>query len=237
MGLHALGVNHPRPPGGYWSEYRSPKVGFSVSVSVCPEERRLRCTPRLMERVEPDTIWIPPPPPDTIVVGETAAPTPVGQPASVCLSTGQNAPIRITEAGDTLVGPSGTPISDLRPVVDFAGGYARGAEWYERGGEILFEGERFVPMGEPFDVDCGQVLRVGSYQGVPVFADRAAVRPIEVLFVPVALGVWRRFEHPQDLALSPWRRFTPASGDSILKGEALTPLSPRGRTLQRFQRK
>ena len=236
VGLHALGVNHARPPGGYWSEYRSPKLGFSVSVSVCPEERRLRCTPRLMERVEPDTIWIPPPPPDTVIVGEAAPPVPEGEPASVCLSTGQNAPIRITEAGDTLVGSAGTPISALRPVVDFAGQYARGAEWYERGAEILFEGERFVPMGEPFDVDCGQILRVGSYQGVPVFADRAAVRPIEVIFVPVALGVWRRFEHPQEMVRLPPARFSPAPGGPILVGGSVYVAAPNRDDPPKIQR-
>ncbi len=237
VGLHALGVNHPRPSGGYWSEYRAPKFGFSVSVSVCPEERRFRCTPRLMERVEPDTIWIPPPPPDTVVVGEAGPPVPEGEAAAVCLSTGQNAPIRITAAGDTLVGSAGTPISSLRPVVDFAGQYARGADWFERRGEILFENERFVPAGEPFDVDCGQILRVGSYQGVPLFADRAAVRPIEVLFVPVALGVWQRFEHPQEMVGSPRRRFTPTLDGSILRGAALTPRPRIRMILQRFERR
>ena len=216
VGLHALGVNHARPSGGHWSEYRSPKLGFSVSLSVCAEAPGLRCTPRLMERVEPDTIWIPPPPPDTVVVGEPRPPAPEGTPASVCLSTGQNAPIRITEAGDTLVGPQGTPIASLRPVVDFAGQYAGGTGWYERGEEIFFEGDRFVPVGEPFDVDCGQILRVGMYQGVPLFADRAAVRPIEVLFLPVGLGVWRRYEHPQELA---------RSGPTRLPGVLVSPSS------------
>ena len=236
VGLHALGVNHPRPPGGYWSEYRSPKLGFSVSASVCPGQGRLRCTPRLMERVEPDTIWIPPPPPDTVMVGEPGAAVPQGVAAFVCLSTGQNAPIRMTEAGDTLVGPAGTPISTLRPVVDFAGQYAGGAEWYARGEEILFEGERFVPMGEPFDVDCGQILRVGSYQGVPLFADRAAIRPIEVLFVPVAVGIWRRFEHPEEMAWEPHRRFTPDPGSSTIRGVAPRSQARARNTSQRFRR-
>jgi hypothetical protein len=236
VGVHGLGVNHARPSGGYWSEYRSPKLGFSVSLSICPEERLLRCRPRLMERVEPDTIWIPPPPPDTVMVGGGQGPQ-EGEAASVCLSTGQNAPIRITEAGDTLVGPSGTPISSLRPVVDFAGQYAGGTEWYTRGGEILFEGERFVPMGEPFDVDCGQILRVGSYQGVPLFADRAAIRPIEVLFVPVALGVWRRFEHPEEMVWDPRRRFTPDTGRTVARRTELR-WQPRSRkTSQQVQRR
>lgn len=199
VGVHVLGANHSRPPGGYISGYRSPKLGFSVSLSVCPDAPGLRCRSGLMERVEPDTIRIPPPPPDTVVIDARTAPSePEGEPATVCLSTGQGAPVRITAAGDTLVGPSGTPIAELRPIVDFAGQYAAGALWYERRDDIQFEGDRFVPVGGPFDITCGEILRVGAYQGIPLFADRDAIRPLEAVFVPVRIGVWQRYERPQE---------------------------------------
>lgn len=198
VGVHVLGANHPRPAGGYTSSYRSPKLGFSVSLSVCPDAPGLRCRSRLMERVEPDTIRIPPPPPDTVIVDARAPAEPEGEPASICLSTGQSAPVRITAAGDTLVGPGGVPISELRPIVDFAGHYAAGALWYERRDDIQFEGDRFVPVGGPFDITCGEILRVGAYEGIPLFADRDAIRPLEAVFVPVRIGVWQRYEPPQE---------------------------------------
>ena len=91
-------------------------------------------------------------------------------------------------------------------------------------------------MGEPFDVDCGQILRVGSYQGVPLFADRAAIRPIEVLFVPVALGIWRRFEHPEEVAWSSHRRYTPYPGNPMPGGVSPRSLPQARKSLQRFQR-
>lgn len=191
-GVHWLGANHSRPTGGYASEYRAPKLGVVLSASLCAGRPRLRCRPRLMERVEPDTIFIPPPPPDTVVIAG-GPPEPEGEPATVCLSTGQNAPVRITEAGDTLVGPSGVPIDALRPVVDFAGTYASGAGWFERGDAIIFEDGRFVKSPESFPIDCGEIVRVGVYQGVAVFADRVALRPFDVLFVPVRVGVWHRY--------------------------------------------
>lgn len=197
VGLHVLGANHARPPGGYSSEYRSPKLGLSVSLSICPDAPGLRCGSRLMERVEPDTIRIPPPPPDTVIINASVPTEPDGEPAAVCLSTGQSAPIRITAAGDTLVGPAGTPIAELRPIVDFAGQYAGGVIWYERRDDIQFEGDRFVPVGGPFDITCGEILRVGAYQGIPIFADRDAIRPLEAVFVPVRIGVWQRYERPQ----------------------------------------
>ena len=198
VGVHVLGANHSRPAGGYTSGYRSPKLGFSVSLSVCPDAPGFRCRSGLMERVEPDTIRIPPPPPDTVIVDTRAPVEPEGEPASVCLSTGQSAPVRVTAAGDTLVGPSGTPISELRPIVDFAGQYAAGALWYEQRDDIQFEGDRFVPVGGPFDITCGEILRVGAYQGIPLFADRDAIRPLEEVFVPVRIGVWQRYERPQE---------------------------------------
>jgi hypothetical protein len=196
VGVHYLAANHPRPPGGYRSEYRVPKVGFLASIAVCPDARRFRCEPSLMERVEPDTIWIPPPPPDTVFVGQAAtAPDDLpGEPSTVCLSTGQNAPIRITAQGDTLVGPSATPIEELRPVVDFAGGYAFGAGWFESGEDVYFEETSFRKTADAFSVGCEEILRVGMYQGVPVFADRAALRPLDVIFVPVRIGLWQRYE-------------------------------------------
>ena len=204
VGVHWLGANHARPAGGYSSEYRAPKLGLLASISVCLEAPRLRCRPRTMPRFEPDTIWIPPPPPDTVRIVEGGArPIVEGEASSVCLSTGQNAPIRITAAGDTLVGPSGTPIEELRPVADFAGGYAAGSGWLQRGEDVFFEGDRFVPEGGTFDIDCNQILRVGTFQGVPVFADRAVVRPLNVLFIPIRVGAWRRYERPQQEAVGP----------------------------------
>jgi len=146
--------------------------------------------------VEPDTIWIPAPPPDTVLVaGGPASPPPLeGEPAMICLSTGQNAPIQITEAGDTLVGPRGIPIEELRPAVDFAGVYAEATPWFLSGAEVLFEGGRFRQGGAPFAIDCGEILRVGQYQGIPVYADRSVIRPLGVIFIPVRVGLWQRYD-------------------------------------------
>jgi hypothetical protein len=192
VGVQYLGTNHGTPEGGHYSEYSTPKLGFLGSVAICPHATGLLCHPNMMRRVEPDTIWIPPPPPDTVIV--EAAPRPEGEESEVCLSTGQMISIRVTAAGDTLVGPDFVSLDDARPALDFAGGYAAGAFWFENGDPISFEGASYGKAPQTFPMACDQVVRVGVYEGVPVFADRAAYRPLEVLFIPVRVGVWERYE-------------------------------------------
>lgn len=193
-GVHWLASNHAEPTGGHFSEYQKGKVGFVVSVAVCPGHRNLRCRPQMMRRVEPDTIVLPAPPPDTVMVGTVAEGPPPGDDVEICLSTGQNIPVRLTAAGDTLVGPDYASLRSLRPALTFAGGYAAGAFWYDGNAVVTFEGADFGRSGEPFPLDCNQILRVGVHNGVPVFADRAAERPLVILFIPVRPGVWARYE-------------------------------------------
>jgi hypothetical protein len=173
-----------------------PKFGFLASVAVCPGEPGFRCRPRMMRRVEPDTIFIPPPPPDTIVVGSaTEAPTPVvGTPQDLCLSTGQSVPVVITEAGDTLVGIRGVPTRELTPTMVLAGSYGGNAFWYRDGRPLTFEGATFEQSPDAFPVDCSQILRVGVYEGVPIFSVISARRPLDIIFIPVSPGLWHRYE-------------------------------------------
>jgi len=195
VGAHWLGSNHGEPAGGYSSEYHQPKLGLLASVAICPTRRGLRCTPHGMRRTEPDTIFIPPPPPDTVVINAASAPVlPEGEAVTVCLSTGRNVDLLVTAQGDTLVGPTGVPIGALRPTLDFAGIYAAGAFWFENGDPVVFEDLSYGKFPGTFPMDCEQILRVGVYEGVPVYADRAADRPLVVLFIPVQPGVWQRYE-------------------------------------------
>ena len=196
IGVHGLALNHEWPTDGQFSEYQKPKFGFTLSAAVCPREPGLRCRPRGMRRVEPDTIYIPPPPPDTIIVEDASSGSvlAVGDPASMCLSTGQNVSIEVTAAGDTLVGSPPVSIRSLRPAMTFSGSYAGAAFWYLDDEVIVFEGGDFGKSEDLFPVDCGQILRVGVYRGVPVFAVVNASRPLDVVFIPVRPGVWHRYE-------------------------------------------
>ena len=59
---------------------------------------------------------------------------------------------------------------------------------------MSFEGSRFGKSSDAFSIDCNQILRVGVYEGIPVFADRAVDRPLVMIFIPVRPGVWQRYE-------------------------------------------
>ncbi len=193
-GVQYLALNHHEGPDGYASEYLKPKFGLTASVAICPYERMLRCRPTGMRRVEPDTVFIPPPPPDTVMVGR-AEPEVVAVEgtSTICLSTGRNITVSFSESGDTLIGATRTPLAVLRPAVDFAGSYAGRAFWYQDGEPIAFEGGEFRQSDESFEADCSQLLRVGVFEGVPIFAVLSASRPLQVVFVPVRPGLWHRY--------------------------------------------
>ncbi|MGB1657694.1 MAG: hypothetical protein ACPHO4_10085 [Longimicrobiales bacterium] len=196
VGVQGLALNHDWPTDGQFSEYQKPKFGFTLSAAICPLEPGFRCRPRMMRRTEPDTIYIPPPPPDTIRVGDPDASVTVvsGEPGSMCLATGQTVSIEVTAAGDTLVGTPPVPIRSLRPAMTFAGSYGGSAFWYLDDEVVVFEGGDFGKSEDTFPIDCSQILRVGVYRGVPVFAVISARRPLDVIFIPVRPGVWHRYE-------------------------------------------
>jgi hypothetical protein len=194
-GVQWLASNHAAPAGGHASEYQKGKLGFLLSIAICPNQRTFRCRPQTMRRVEPDTIVIPAPPPDTVVVAAaTIAGPPPGEDVEICLATGENITLRIAETGDTLVAPTYAPLDALRPTMTFAGSYAGGAFWFEGNAVVTFEGADFGQTPDRFPIDCDQIARVGVHQGVPVFADRAAERPLVVLFIPERPGIWARYE-------------------------------------------
>lgn len=190
VGAFALGLNY-----NDHSTFRSRKLGVLASVAFCGAVGGL-CKPRLVERPGPDTVTLPPPPPDTVVMERTVAPPlPTGASATICLATGVPAQVMVTAQGDTLVGPSRVSISELRPVVDFAGNYAQGKQWFEDDEPLEFEEREYSKSGEPLRLNCADIERVGEHEGVPLFADRSQERPLDMVYVPVTPGVWQGYEH------------------------------------------
>ena len=190
VGAHLLGANYLED----LSIYRSAKFGILGSVALCPQDGFL-CKPGLMERLAPDTVRLPAPPPDTVIVErQVGRPLPEGNPASICLATGQDVDILLTAQGDTLVGPDRTSIRTLRPGVVFAGTYADGRAWFTNDESITFEDASYDKSGEEVSLDCPNIMRVGEHMGVPLFVMRNAERPFEMLYVPVRPGVWQAYQ-------------------------------------------
>lgn len=190
IGAHLLGANYLEE----LSIYRSAKFGILGSMALCPQDGFL-CKPALMEREAPDTVRLPAPPADTVIVTrEVGRPLPEGNPASICLATGQDVDILLTAQGDTLVGPDRTSIRTLRPGVVFAGTYADGRAWYTNDESIVFEEASYDKSGGEVSLQCPNIMRVGEHMGVPLFVMRNAERPFETVYVPVRPGVWQAYE-------------------------------------------
>lgn len=84
--------------------------------------------------------------------------------------------------GDTVAIVAGErrPFSEVgRPTVTFAAN----APWYARGEPIAFGRDRYVRYGLPTEMAPNSVMRVGEYEGVPVYARTRALRP-DAIFVP-----------------------------------------------------
>ena len=174
------------------SAYRSTKFGVAGSVVFCVAEIG-PCRPRSRTAAQ-DTVVLPAPPPDTVVVQRTSAPElPAGAAETLCLAAGVAITVIATAAGDTLVGPSRVPLSDLRPGIVLAGTYAAGRDWFVQGTLVALGQRDYEKSGRPLRPRCADIVEVGSHGGVPLFADRSAAAPFEIVYVPVRPGLWQRY--------------------------------------------
>ena len=190
VGAFALGLQYDGE-----TTFRSRKFGVLGSVAFCGGLRAL-CRGR--RAPAPDTVTLPAPPPDTVVVVRRAEPeVPEGTSETLCLATGVGVEVRVTAAGDTLLGPPWISIRELRPGLVFAGSYAQGREWLEAAQPVAFGDFEYSGARDSRRLACSQITRVGEYDGVPLFADRSAGPPFEVLYVPVRPGRWETYRrHP-----------------------------------------
>ena len=187
LGAHVLGANH----SSNTTVYRSSKFGLIASVALCG---RGLCRASLRDRPDHDVVVLPAAPPDTVVITRVEnPPPPAGTAVTLCLATGDGIVVLISAAGDTLVGPSKTPLSELRPAVDLAGVYAANRAWFEAGEPFSVEQRSYSRFGASVRLDCGDIRRVGEHQGVPLFATGTDVTPPRTLYVPVRPSVWQPY--------------------------------------------
>lgn len=69
--------------------------------------------------------------------------------------------------GDTVV--DGRRFSEAYPATTPT--YAAGADWFVRGDTITFQNRRYAKFGLTRLVNEGELVRIGDYQGTPVFAE------------------------------------------------------------------
>ena len=148
-------------------------------------------------------VELPAPPPDTVMVTEEVEPPlPEASPTQICLSTGENVTVYVTPQGDTLVGERRVRVEELGPGMGFAGEYAGDRSWFIADEPITLtqtisnieQDLEYVKSGGEVGLDCLNVVRVGEYDGIPLFADVGAEVPYETLYVPVTPGVWQPYQ-------------------------------------------
>jgi hypothetical protein len=78
---------------------------------------------------------------------------------------------------------------------------ASNESWYQLREPLQFAGELYYPAGATVFFNGNTMVRVGHYNGVPLYAD-ATVEPFSVVLVPVTRGMMQPYERPRrgDLA-------------------------------------
>jgi hypothetical protein len=75
-----------------------------------------------------------------------------------------------------------------RPIVS-----AENERWYLAGEAITFAGSVYYPAGAQVYFNPYEMVRSGSYQGVPLYS-RTTIEPYSVIFVPLAGGLLQPYE-------------------------------------------
>ena len=73
---------------------------------------------------------------------------------------------------------------------------AENETWYRAGDAIEWNGEFYLPAGAPEAFNRYQMVRAGSYRGIPLYTD-ATLEPNSIVFVPIAGGRMQPYERPR----------------------------------------
>jgi len=68
--------------------------------------------------------------------------------------------------------------------------------WYRAGDAIEWNGQFYYPAGAPEAFNRYQMVRAGSYRGIPLYTD-ATLEPYSIVFVPIAGGRMQPYERPR----------------------------------------
>src|SRR3954466_4509855 len=68
--------------------------------------------------------------------------------------------------------------------------------WYVHGDPVQFAGNTYFRAGATTFFDGNRMVRTGSFNGVPLYAD-TTVEPYSLVFVPIGRGLMQPFERPR----------------------------------------
>jgi opacity protein-like surface antigen len=82
--------------------------------------------------------------------------------------------------------PAGTEVdSSGCPIVEEPAACVDGRDWYRSDAQISVEGGSWVKFGTATTVAEGELVRIGEYDGVPVYVRTSAARPYTEIFLPL----------------------------------------------------
>ncbi len=169
-------------------------VLLTGSFRLCGVRRGRLCG--ALRRPAPDTVTLPAPPPDTVIVERGGGQATRGESTTLCLGAGSELEIVVTEGADTLVSLGGraVPIPQLRAGLVIAGSYAEGRDWQREGAPVVFRGRRYRPTRATRDVACGRLRLISRHEGVGIFAPIASPEPYREIYLPLGPGTWQVYE-------------------------------------------
>jgi hypothetical protein len=100
--------------------------------------------------------------------------------------------------------------------------------WYRAGSAIEWNGGFYLPAGAPEAFNRYQMVRAGSYRGIPLYTD-TTLEPYSIVFVPIAGGRMQPYERPRTgmLAGSVGSR-SPSFPVAVEPGNGLTMVGTSG---------
>jgi len=110
---------------------------------------------------------------------------------------------------------------------------AENETWYRAGDAIEWNGAFYYPMGVPQAFNRYQMVRAGSYRGIPLYTD-TTLEPYSIVFVPIVGGRLQPYERPRTgtLAGSAGSRMSAFPTAPSTEGSAALGLTPEGYVIQ-----
>src|SRR6478752_6750041 len=68
--------------------------------------------------------------------------------------------------------------------------------WFQAGQSIEWNGDFYYPAGAPEAFNRYQMVRSGSYRGIPLYTD-TTLEPYSIVFVPISGGRMQPYERPR----------------------------------------
>ena len=73
---------------------------------------------------------------------------------------------------------------------------AENEPWYRAGAAIEWNGDSYYQAGAPEAFNAYQMVRAGSYRGIPLYTD-TTLEPYSIVFVPIGGGRMQPYERPR----------------------------------------